>query len=80
MPLLCKRAACANCVCYLGYSCVTLYLRFSYYIATLSSITLTLSTITMCTILMQILATVQRSALSNKSKLQLNLSVGTYLN
>jgi hypothetical protein len=69
MPLLCKRAAYTNYVCYLGYSYVILYLRFSCYVVTLSSITLTLSTITTCTILMQILVIVQRSALSNKSKL-----------
>jgi hypothetical protein len=28
MPLQCKRAAYANCVCYLCYSYVILYLRF----------------------------------------------------
>jgi hypothetical protein len=44
-----------------------------------SCLTLTLSTPTTCLILMQILATVQRSALSNQSKSQLNTSVGTYL-
>jgi hypothetical protein len=34
---------------------------------------------TTCTIVMQILATVQGSAMSNESKLQLDSSVGTYL-
>jgi hypothetical protein len=58
MPLLCKRATYANYIYYLGYSCVILYPRFPYYIATLSSVTLTLSTITTYTILMQILVTV----------------------
>jgi hypothetical protein len=39
--------------------------------------TLTLSTLTTCMIWMQILATVQRSALSNISKSQLYLTLGT---
>jgi hypothetical protein len=69
-----------NCVCCLGYGRVTSYPRFPRRVATLSSITLTLSTTTTCTILMQITATVQGSALSNESKLQLDSSVGTYLN
>jgi hypothetical protein len=78
-PLLCKRAACKNspyrvyCLC---YSRVTSYPRSLYRVALLSSVTLTLSTMTTYTILMQILAIVQRSVLSNQFKLQLNLSVG----
>jgi hypothetical protein len=54
------------------------YPRFPRRVATPSSVTPTLSTTTTCTILMQITATVQGSALSNESKLQLDSSVGTY--